>query len=171
MGHKIFVSHLVAIEVEKELPDECPRCHAEFGIGSTNVACWQLRAVNEQLRLTAVKANGRTTEVFETKKTQGAGAPATARMPRHFFCNQCGYQLESGTLKAYRLSEMDPLMAFKLRGLLFDENVRDESVKQLVYPEALGYYGDCVACNIEADIGTEEVPHPIDRRLHTCLAP
>jgi hypothetical protein len=27
----------------------------------------------------------------------------------------------------------------------------------------------CKACAIEAEIGTEEVPHPIDARLHTCL--
>ena len=27
----------------------------------------------------------------------------------------------------------------------------------------------CEACSIEARIGTEEVPHPIDQRLHTCV--
>lgn len=31
------------------------------------------------------------------------------------------------------------------------------------------YVPKCGACSIEADIGTEEVPHPIDRRLHTCV--
>jgi hypothetical protein len=31
-----------------------------------------------------------------------------------------------------------------------------------------GYHGSCEACNIEAEIGTEEVPHPIDERIHTC---
>jgi hypothetical protein len=29
----------------------------------------------------------------------------------------------------------------------------------------------CEACSIEARIGTEEVPHPVDRRLHTCVVP
>lgn len=28
--------------------------------------------------------------------------------------------------------------------------------------------GSCRACNIEAELGTEEVPHPIDPRIHTC---
>lgn len=28
----------------------------------------------------------------------------------------------------------------------------------------------CEACSIEAEIGTEEVPHPVDVRLHTCAA-
>jgi len=27
----------------------------------------------------------------------------------------------------------------------------------------------CGACSIEADIGTEEVPHPVDARLHACM--
>ena len=27
----------------------------------------------------------------------------------------------------------------------------------------------CGACRIEAAIGTQEVPHPVDRRLHTCV--
>lgn len=30
------------------------------------------------------------------------------------------------------------------------------------------YQGKCVACNVEASLGTEEVPHPIDARVHTC---
>lgn len=29
---------------------------------------------------------------------------------------------------------------------------------------------DCMACSIEAEIGTEEVPHPVPARFHTCLA-
>lgn len=29
---------------------------------------------------------------------------------------------------------------------------------------------NCGACRIEAAIGTEEVPHPIDGRLHTCVS-
>lgn len=29
----------------------------------------------------------------------------------------------------------------------------------------------CEACKLEAQIGTEEVPHPIDARLHTCKMP
>lgn len=28
---------------------------------------------------------------------------------------------------------------------------------------------DCAACRIEAKIGTEEVPHPIDPRVHECV--
>jgi len=30
--------------------------------------------------------------------------------------------------------------------------------------------GRCEACSIEARIGTEEVPHLVDLRLHTCIA-
>jgi hypothetical protein len=30
------------------------------------------------------------------------------------------------------------------------------------------YQGDCHACNIEAALGTEECPHPVDARVHTC---
>lgn len=33
------------------------------------------------------------------------------------------------------------------------------------------YNSACHACNIEAMIGTEEVPHPVDARLHTCREP
>jgi len=33
----------------------------------------------------------------------------------------------------------------------------------------VGYQSKCDACNIEAEIGTIEVPHPVDRRLHTCF--
>lgn len=34
-----------------------------------------------------------------------------------------------------------------------------------------GYVGTCDACGVEAAIGTEEVPHPVDARLHTCRGP
>jgi hypothetical protein len=27
----------------------------------------------------------------------------------------------------------------------------------------------CKACEVEAEIGTEEIPHPVDVRLHTCV--
>jgi hypothetical protein len=30
------------------------------------------------------------------------------------------------------------------------------------------YRGKCHACNVEAALGTEECPHPVDRRVHTC---
>ena len=28
---------------------------------------------------------------------------------------------------------------------------------------------DCRACKLEAELGTEEVPHPIDKRVHECF--
>lgn len=33
-----------------------------------------------------------------------------------------------------------------------------------------GKKGGCRACAVEAEIGTEAVPHPVDARLHTCVA-
>ena len=41
--------------------------------------------------------------------------------------------------------------------------------KALALEAGKEYAGDCEACNVEAKIGTEEIPHPIDRRLHTCI--
>lgn len=32
-----------------------------------------------------------------------------------------------------------------------------------------GYKGDCEACNVETMIGTEEVPHPVNAKLHSCI--
>jgi len=34
--------------------------------------------------------------------------------------------------------------------------------------EAGGYRGKCLACNAEASLGTPEIPHPVDPRVHTC---
>lgn len=33
---------------------------------------------------------------------------------------------------------------------------------------ALGGEAKCVACSIEAEIGTEEVPHPVPEHFHNC---
>jgi len=32
-----------------------------------------------------------------------------------------------------------------------------------------GYAGNCIACNIETEIGTEENPHPVPQQFHSCL--
>jgi hypothetical protein len=36
------------------------------------------------------------------------------------------------------------------------------------WPTLTGYAGACLACNIEAAIGTEETPHPVPKEFHTC---
>lgn len=36
------------------------------------------------------------------------------------------------------------------------------------WPNLTGYTGECLACAIEADIGTEETPHPVPPEFHTC---
>ena len=44
------------------------------------------------------------------------------------------------------------------------ETQRTNLIRGQIYEPQSG----CEACDIEARIGTEEVPHPIDNRLHTC---
>lgn len=44
--------------------------------------------------------------------------------------------------------------------------VEDENAALLA--ELGPYRGGCHACNVEAALGTEECPHPVDHRVHTC---
>lgn len=164
MTHKAFVCDLVAIDREITLPDACPRCRAEFGPGSKNVKCWHLRPYFDKVRLTKVIACGKETDVVETLPTtqQSVNEP-WIRIPAIYKCANCGYALAQHHTRKYELHGMSQAYAFKLQGLLYDDNVLDPTIKQKVWAN-----DSCVACTLEASIGTEEVPHPIDSRVHSC---
>jgi transcription elongation factor Elf1 len=160
MGHKVFICDVAVIERKIELPDACPRCRAPFVTGSTDVDSIQLRPTLEKLRLITVKGEGHTTDVFETLHPKVP--PNSVRMPTEFHCAQCNKVVGGSVFRMYRLEDVDQRTAGKLRGLLYDESARDPTVQQKCFGT------DCFACGIEAEIGTEEVPHPVDVRLHTC---
>lgn len=169
MSHKVFVRDIVAITRHVELPDRCPKCKVEFGKGSLNVKLWSLKPQFEQIRLTSVIACGKETDVFETKPV---GQPQNHgdwdRLPAIFKCANCHHTLASYHRRTYDLQDMTPALATHLQGLLYDANVKDPDIKKKVWG-MLGYQGDCVACNMETELATEEVPHPIDARVHTCV--
>lgn len=169
MGHKFYVRDLAIVTREVELPDACPRCKIKFEVGSTDVEAWHLRPRLERLRLTTVTDGHETTEVCATTKTMPSTEEEWIRMPTIVRCGNCTRILFRLKYKVHDLQRMDKLLAFKLRGILYDETSCDETIRRRCFDETVGYHGDCIACNIEADIGTEEVPHPIDRRLHTCV--
>lgn len=71
-----------------------------------------------------------------------------------------------------RLVEQDTLIKGKLKALATAFAQLASSLEEIGIASgeiAAPYTGTCEACNIEATIGTEEVPHPVDRRLHTCV--
>ena len=163
---KVLLGDHVVIHRYVELPDVCPRCKAKIEPG-TVLTGWQMRPRYEKLRLTRTKDKNKTTELAETVNAVRWGDKWSVRVPLDYRC-PCNYILAEAHPRAYELTSMDKLTAFKLRGLLYDSNAKDPQVLRKCYDESQGYHGDCAACNIEADIGTEEVPHPIDARLHTC---
>lgn len=163
---KVLLGDHVVIQRYVELPDECPRCKAKIEPG-TVLTGWQMRPRYEKLRLMQTKDKNKTTELAETVKTIRYSEVWSARIPVDYRC-KCNHILASAHHCMYELTGMDRRMAFKLRGLLYDSNAKDETVRRKCFDETQGYHGDCLACNIEAEIGTEEVPHPIDARVHTC---
>ena len=169
MGHRVFVRDLVIVTRQHELPDRCPRCKASFEVGSTNVGAWYLRPRLERLQLTRVLDGETLVPAFETKDVlRNVTEEPWERLPAVFRCMNCHRVLHRMHHRTYNLSEMSRILTFKLRRLLYDGDTNDETVKEKCFTESTGYSGDCLACNIEAEIGTKEVPHPIDPRIHTC---
>ncbi len=113
-------------------------------------------------------ANGVQTDVVETlpAKQHSMNEP-WIRIPAIYKCAVCGYGLARQHTREYDLQNMSDTFAFKLQGLLYDSNVLDPAIKAKVWATDAGTNG-CVACMLETAIGTEEVPHPIDPRVHTC---
>lgn len=169
MPHEVFVRDVVAVERKVLLPDHCPKCKVEFGPGSKNVKLWSLKPIFHQVRLTKVMANGKETEVFETVSAPQipVGDGDWDRLPAIFKCANCHHTLAKYHRRTWVLEALDPYMAAKLQTLLYDDNVRDLVVNEKVWGRMQRRVG-CVACAMEAEIGTEEVPHPIDLRVHTC---
>lgn len=167
--HKVFVRDVIAVEREVTLPNACPRCKADFSPGSFNVKLWSLKPVFDQLRLTKVMANGKETDVFEIKPTpqRSSHDGDWDRLPCIFKCASCGCTLAKYIRRTWILEALDKKLAAQLRTLLYDNNVLDPVIKEKVWG-LRGYQGDCFACNVETEIGTKEVPHPIDPRVHTC---
>jgi|SRR6478609_3071027 len=169
MPHEAFVCDLIAVRRTVMLPDHCPKCKIEFGPGSKNVKLWSLRPIFHQVRLTKVMACGKEEDVFET--TGSAQLPVGDgdwdRLPAIFKCANCHTTLARYHRSTWVLEAMDNELAAQLRTLLYDSNVLDPEVKKKVWG-MVGYQGSCRACNMETELGTEEVPHPIDARVHTC---
>lgn len=168
MPHEVFVRDLVAIERKVVLPDHCPRCKASFEPGSKNVKLWALRPMFHQVRLTKVITNGVKEDVFETTGTTQVSKQELEweRLPAIFKCDSCGHTLAKYHHRTWILEALDREMAGKLRTLLYDSNVLDQEIKKKVWNA--DYSSSCFACDVEAELGTEEVPHPIDARVHTC---
>lgn len=167
--HKVFVRDVVAIDREVMLPDHCPRCEADFGPGSMNVKLWSLKPVFDQLRLTTVIACGKEEHVFETRHTPQKSVQDGDwdRLPAIFKCANCGLTLAKYHRRTWILEALDERLAAQLRTLLYDSNVKDPTILKKVWG-MMGYQGNCMACNVETELGTEEVPHPVDPRVHTC---
>jgi len=168
--HEVFVRDVLAIERAVTLPDCCPKCRTPFNVGTKNVKLWSLKPVFHQVRLTKVKAEGKTLDVFETTGT--AQLPVQEgdwdRLPAIFKCANCHHTLAKYHRRTYILEALDDKLAAQLRTLLYDANVLDPVIKKKVWG-MMGYQGNCLACNIETELGTEEVPHPVDPRVHTCV--
>ncbi len=167
MTHHIYLDDTVVIRRRFEIPEKCPRCTTPIHLGVAALDALQLRPRDERLVLTTL-TNGKTKQdVVQVVNTAQFGE--NPRLMIRVRCPRCKHTFAKAHSRTYDLLEMDRLMAFKLRGLLYDSNAADPQVRRKCFEENEGYHGDCMACNIEADIGTEEVPHPIDPRVHTCL--
>lgn len=167
MPHEIFVDDTVVIRRKLEIPERCPKCRRHYNLGDTVLKTVTLRPKDETLHLSTLTDGETKRDVVSVKDTawQGAGP----RLILEVRCLACNHLHAVAHSRMYDLLEMGRLMAFKLRGLLYDSNAADPQVRRKCFDENEGYHGDCMACNIEADIGTEEVPHPIDPRVHTCV--
>jgi len=168
MSHEVFVRDVIAVERAVTLPDCCPKCRTPFDLGTKNVKLWSLKPVFHQVRLTKVKVEGKDEDVFETTGT--AQLPVQEgdwdRLPAIFKCANCHHTLAKYHRRTYRLAQMDNALAGQLRTLLYDSNVLDEEICRKVWN--VDYPGGCFACNVEAELGTEECPHPVDPRVHSC---
>lgn len=166
LTHSIFLDDTVVIRRKFEIPTTCPRCKTKLDLGQAVVQSQTLRPREKQLMLTTLLHEGTVHEVVSVKNVNHYGT--NPRLILDVKCINCGHVLAAAHSRTHELLEMDRTMAFKLRGLLYDRNARDPQVRKKCYDETEGYHGDCFECNIEAEIGTEEVPHPIDARVHSC---
>jgi hypothetical protein len=162
---RVLVQHSIFVEVPMELPTSCPHCHAWFeDIDESNLLIY--RSVRVQGRTSLVMGTGALAEVLDGyDEVNGDHGKIVG-----FGCRRCKKPILSPHSRTWTLKDMLPSTAAQLRTLLYDSNVRDPFIRQKVFGshKDSGYQGDCEACNIEARIGTRDVPHPIDARLHTC---
>ena len=122
---------------------------------------WQREELGYKSRLTHATDDASIVNGVELEAMERAGDLVH---PTGFSCANCdGFMVDSHE-RMYVLSEMDDALAEQLRGLLYDENVLDPGIREKVWKGS----PICRACEIEAEIGTEEVPHPVDPRVHTC---
>lgn len=167
MTHTIYIDDTVIIRRKYEVPECCPRCKEAFELGEAVLKSRHLWPRNETLMLTTLIEGATKREVVQVKDTPSYG-PQT-HMLTELRCHRCDYLLAAAHSRQYVLAEMNRLMAFKLRGLLYDSNAKDETVQRKCFEETQGYHGDCEACNFETELGDEEVPHPIDPHAHSCV--
>lgn len=158
---KVEVHHHLVIIVPEELPEVCPNCDQKLvDIENGHFRSARLQRV---LHSVGIDKDGQQDDFGVTGRAQSAYPGSIA-----YSCTSCGEELIPEHKRTYILEAMDSTLAFKLRGLLYDSNVKHELIRSKCFTESAGYHGDCLACNIETEIGTEEVPHPVDPRVHTC---
>ncbi len=170
MTHRVYLDDAVIVQRPFDIPEKCPRCGHRFELGEVEFISKHLWAREEKLMLTTVQDGDVVRNVVSVKDY----VPYAPQHPGRFMelrCHMCASLLASAHTRTWLLEALDQEYAYKLRGLLYDSNVSDPLVITKCFDGTRGYVGDCRACNIEAEIGTEEVPHPIDTRLHTCKKP
>lgn len=170
MTHEIFVDDTVVIRRKVEIPKACPRCKTEYNLGHPVLKSETLRPREETMTLSTVLEGN--TKRCVVSVNAAKNTPRYGDNPRLILevrCLYCNHLLGAAHSRMYELLLMDRVMAFKLRELLYDSNANDEQVQRKCFDETQGYHGECLACNFAAEIGTEEVPHPIDPRVHSCV--
>jgi hypothetical protein len=163
---RINVQHAVFVDVPVELPTSCPHCHAWFEDEDDNNLL-VLRLALVQGRTSISLGDGNLKEVLDGYDETDRGDDSKIV---GFACNRCKEPVVWTHFRTWDLNDMQPMDAARFRTLLYDSDVKDPFIKEKVFgaTKHSGYQGDCEACNIEAWLGTREVPHPIDVRLHTC---
>jgi hypothetical protein len=162
---RVLVQHSILVEVPMELPTGCPHCHTWLeNEDENNLLVY--RSVMVQGKTSLVMGSGTLAEVLDGYDEVSDDHGAIVG----FGCNYCKKPIIHPHSRTWTLKDMLSDRAAQLQTLLYDSNVRDPFIRQKVFGPHTdsGYQGDCEACNIEARIGTREVPHPIDARLHTC---
>jgi hypothetical protein len=76
-------------------------------------------------------------------------------------------KIESDTVTIKRLSK--ELGEAKATIFLLTRKLVNLEAELAAAPVGGGYTGDCRACDIEDELGTEEIPHPVDSRIHSCV--
>lgn len=167
---KVYVQHAIFIEIPVNLPTSCPQCHARFEDEDENNLI-VLRMAVVQGRTSIVLGTSNMKEVLDGYDCTDDGNGKVVG----FVCNRCKEPViwAHDPLICKMMGGAPVVDAARFRTLLYDKNVLDPFIKERVFRASRdsGYQGTCEACNIEADIGTREVPHPIDARLHTCREP